>query len=165
MPVATRSFAAVLLFLFIQVSLAQVGPKIISPEYNATIKAGDTVKIEYEYQNMGTGNYTADFQIYRDPSATDLDQNITTNHDIAPGNSTGTSLNYTLTDSYDWTVPDGLNETVYLVVYEHAKTNFFSTDLRSRPIMLHVSAGWILKPANALALLLLSLGVVSTWAF
>lgn len=37
---------------------AQVGPSIKTPEYNSTVTPGDHITIEYEYQNMGTGNYT-----------------------------------------------------------------------------------------------------------
>ena len=48
---------AVAIFSFQQV-LAQVGPHISVPEYNATVTPGDHITIEYTYQNMGTGNYT-----------------------------------------------------------------------------------------------------------
>ena len=37
---------------------AQVGPAIKTPEYNATVTPGDDITIEFEYSNVGTGNYT-----------------------------------------------------------------------------------------------------------
>lgn len=171
----STSSLLVLFFLagisLIQNVLAQVGPEITNPPYNATVQAGDTVTINYEYQNMGTGNYTVDIAIWLDASATDLIQNITTNEPIAGGNSTGFQVNFTNTASYDWQVPHGLTFTnssgdkqtldiFYLTVTTTANTHFFNDlQLRSRPILLHYSSAVIHTPAHGVLLFVLSIAV------
>lgn len=155
-------------FLVSVISLvtAQVGPQITSPEYNGTITPGETLSIQYNYQNMGNGNYTVDIAVWLDASATQLAANITTDHEIKSGNSTGVALNYTLSDSYDWNVPHGLNETVYLTVTEKANTDYnMSLQLRSRPIMLHVNGGAVALPTVGGTLLAVVLCMLAMFAF
>ncbi|KAL0075903.1 hypothetical protein J3Q64DRAFT_1773249 [Phycomyces blakesleeanus] len=139
---------------------AQLGPTIIFPEHNATINATQTLKIRYEYQNMGTGNYSVDIALWLDSSATQLIQNITTNEKIVSGNSTGVRLNFTLDGTYDWVVPRGLNETIYLTVTEHADTKLLLPfTIQSSPVLLHFSAGISAFTAHSFTLTLVCLSI------
>ncbi|CDS10161.1 hypothetical protein LRAMOSA02838 [Lichtheimia ramosa] len=162
-----------LTILSFQPAFAQVGPHITVPEYNATVTPGDHITIEYTYQNMGTGNYSIDVALWQDASATQLLQNVTTDHKIPGGNSTGFQLNFTYTGTYDWNVPGGLSvkrtfdngteieeapQLIYLTVTCDADTYFYDDlRLRSRPIMLHYNAAGIHLPN----VLLLALSTVS----
>lgn len=162
-----------LLFLAIAIRgvVGQVGPSITNPPYNGTIKGGDTVKIEYSYENMGTGNYTVDIALWNDASATQLIQNVTTGQKLEGGNSTGSQLNFTEAATYEWHVPGDLTikeqvngseqdvqvDIFYLTVTTNIDTAFFTDlSLRSRPIMLHFNAGVLNLPSHTLLFLLLS---------
>ncbi|KAG0165938.1 hypothetical protein DFQ28_008236 [Apophysomyces sp. BC1034] len=143
----------------------QVGPNITSPEQNATIVAGQNLKIEYTYDNLGTGEYWVDIALWLDPTVKELLYVITENYKIPPGNSTGVSLNFTYNASFDWQVAHHLNETVYLTVREKVNTTFFpDVQIRSPPIMLHVSAAAYL-PAPYFITILLSLVVICISSF
>ncbi|KAI7882046.1 hypothetical protein K492DRAFT_236262 [Lichtheimia hyalospora FSU 10163] len=153
---------------------AQVGPSIKTPEYNATVTPGDDITIEFEYSNVGTGNYTLDIALWQDASASQLIQNVTTDHELDGGNSTGVQLNFTYTGSYDWTVPGGLTikrtfdngteveespQLIYLTVTAVSETSFFDDlRLRSRPVMLHYNAATLNAPN---VMLLLGVGLLS----
>ncbi|KAF7724275.1 hypothetical protein EC973_001176 [Apophysomyces ossiformis] len=146
---------------------AQVGPNITSPVENATIVPGQDLKIEYEYQNLGTGNYMVDIALWLDPSATELLYTIVENYTVSPGNSEGVTLNFTNTASYTWKVPHNLitpNNTegiVYLNVRELTQTKFIPyISLRSFAIMLHVNAAASHLPASYLFTFFLSLAVL-----
>ncbi|KAI9020031.1 hypothetical protein CLU79DRAFT_756817 [Phycomyces nitens] len=154
--------AIFLISLLISNVSAQLGPTIVYPEHNATINATQTLKIRYEYQNMGTGNYSVDIALWLDPKATQLIQNITTNEKIVPGNSTGIRLNFTLDGSYDWVVPRGLNETVYLTVTETADTRILLPfRIQSSPVLLHFSAGLSALSAYSFTLTVACLSVIA----
>ncbi|KAJ8663338.1 hypothetical protein O0I10_000577 [Lichtheimia ornata] len=163
--VITTALLSLLLIGFVS---AQVGPDIKTPEYNATVTPGDHITIEYEYSNVGTGNYTVDLALWQDASATQLIQNVTTDHAVDGGNSTGVQLNFTYTASYDWTVPGGLTvkrtfdngteveespQLIYLTVTAVSETSFFDDlRLRSRPVLLHYNAATLNAP-NVMLLL------------
>lgn len=160
--------------LLIALVSAQVGPDIKTPEYNSTVTPGDDITIEYEYSNVGTGNYTVDISLWQDASATQLIQNVTTDHAVDGGNSTGVQLNFTYTASYDWTVPGGLTvkrtfdngteveespQLIYLTVTAVSDTSFFDDlRLRSRPVLLHYNAAALNAPN---VMLLLGVAVLS----
>ncbi|KAI8380962.1 uncharacterized protein BYT42DRAFT_564785 [Radiomyces spectabilis] len=137
---------------------AQMGPEITNPKRNATINAGEKINIDFEYQNLGTGEYSVDISLWLDPSFETLLQNITTNHEIDSGNSTGVHLDMTQNATYEWKVPHGLNDTVYLTVTEYVQTTAFKNlRVHSAPVMLHFSAGTIHLPTHHVGLLLLGL--------
>lgn len=109
-----------------------------------------------------------DIALWQDASATQLIQNVTTDHPVEGGNSTGVQLNFTYTASYDWTVPGGLTikqtfdngtevekspELIYLTVTAVSETSFFDDlRLRSRPVLLHYNAAALNAP-NVILLL------------
>lgn len=153
---------------------AQVGPDISNPPYNGTVTPGDHVEIDFQYQNVGTGNYTVDIAIWNDASATQLIQNITTNREVPSGNSTGVQLDFTYNSSYTWNVPGGLTytnpnnssdvtpvEIFYLTVTAVADTTYLQ-DIRlcSRPIMLHYNAAAGLAPLHIFGLVAIALPVL-----
>ncbi|KAI7907795.1 glycoside hydrolase superfamily [Cokeromyces recurvatus] len=120
---------------------AQLGPTIIKPEQNATVPAGGQFDIVYEYQNMGTGNYSIDIQVWQDAAVSLPIFDIVKDHKIKSGNSSGIQISFRMNDSYTWKVQRGLNQTFWLTVTETAQTAFYSKgiSLRSRPVLLHTS--------------------------
>lgn len=143
-------FLAATLLIVCQFAAAQLGPPVLSPEQNATVPVGGNVDIVYQYQNMGTGNYTVDIQLWQDGAVTELISNITTNHPIKPGNSSGVKIMFTMNDTYTWKVPRGLNSTFWLTVTATSQTKFNPNGMRirSRPVMLHPSAASLSKPSS-----------------
>jgi hypothetical protein len=149
-----------ILLAICQIVKAQLGPIIISPTQNQTVSAGGKLDIVYQYQNVGTGNYSVDIQLWQDAAVTVPISNITTNHQIQSGNSSGVQISFTLNDTYTWNVQHGLNETFWLTVIETAQTPYYTKglSLRSRPVMLHTSAANLMsKPASIAILFALSL--------
>ncbi|KAG2210679.1 hypothetical protein INT46_008062 [Mucor plumbeus] len=142
-----------------QIVKAQLGPAILSPEQNATVSTGGKVDIVYRYQNMGTGNYSVDIQLWQDAAVSIPISNITIDHEIKPGNSTGVQVNFLMNDTFTWSVPHGLNSTFWLTVTEKAETAFYTKglSLRSRPVMLHPSAAIMNSPASYVILFILSI--------
>jgi hypothetical protein len=151
------------LALWSQQVKAQLGPEILSPSQNGTVDAGKDVDIVYQYQNMGTGNYTIDVSLWQDAGVTSLIQNITTGESIPSGNSTGVQLSFMLNSTYTMKVPHGLNETFWLTVTETAVTEGFpkGISLRSRPVMLHTSGASMFLPATQTILLAISIITLS----
>ncbi|RCH89497.1 hypothetical protein CU098_007936 [Rhizopus stolonifer] len=155
-------------FLFIQKSLlslialsyclvyAQLGPVVLSPAQNGTIPAGGKIDIVYQYQNIGTGNYSVDIQLWQDGAVSIPISDVAKNHEIKPGNSTGAKVNFYLNDTFTWNVPHGLNSTFWLTVTESAQTSFYKkgVSLRSRPVMLHTSAGSVVSSPVSIVVLL-----------
>ncbi|KAL9545222.1 hypothetical protein MBANPS3_007250 [Mucor bainieri] len=123
-----------------QVVRAQLGPAILSPEQNATVPVGGKVDIVYRYQNMGTGNYSVDIQLWQDAAVTIPISNITIDHEIKGGNSSGV-------------------KTFWLTVTEKAETAFYTNgiSLRSRPVMLHPSSAIMNSPASYAILSILAI--------
>ncbi|KAL0144742.1 glycoside hydrolase superfamily [Mucor lusitanicus] len=137
-------------FGLLNVVRAQLGPAILSPEQNATVPVGGKVDIVYRYQNMGTGNYSVDIQLWQDAAVTIPISNITIDHEIKGGNSSGVKVNFLMNDTFTWSVPHGLNRTFWLTVTEKAETAFYTKgiSLRSRPVMLHPSSAIMNSPAS-----------------
>lgn len=149
----------ILLGLLSQLVKAQLGPVVLSPEQNATVPAGGKVDIVYRYQNIGTGNYSVDIQLWQDAAVTIPISDVELGHEIKPGNSSGVHVSFLLNDTYTWKVPRGLNSTFWLTVTEKAQTAFYKNgvNLRSRPVMLHTSAASLMSsPASYVVLLALS---------
>lgn len=149
-----------ILTLSCQFVKAQLGPVVLSPEQNATVPAGGKVDIVYRYQNIGTGNYSVNIQLWQDAAVTIPISDVAMNQTIKPGNSSGVQVSFLLNDTYTWKVPHGLNSTFWLTVTETAQTAFYKSgiDLRSRPVMLHTSAASLMSsPASYVVLLVLSL--------
>ncbi|KAG1295249.1 hypothetical protein G6F66_004505 [Rhizopus arrhizus] len=123
-------------------SAAQLGGQILSPKQNDTVQVGQNTEISFQYENVGTGDYTVDIQLWQDAAASVLIDNITIGHEIKSGNSSGSHVDFVYNDTYTWKVPHGLNETFYLTVIEHAKTPIYAQGItmRSRPVMLHTSS-------------------------
>ncbi|CAO3610480.1 unnamed protein product [Mucor hiemalis] len=146
------------LLVIFQLVTAQLGPPILSPVQNATVPVGGNVDIVYQYQNMGTGNYSIDIQLWQDGAITELISNVTTNHEIKPGNSSGVKVMFTMNDTYTWKVPHGLNSTFWLTVTANSQTKFYPKGLavRSRPVMLHPSAASLSRPSSIALLLVMS---------
>ncbi|KAI9491594.1 hypothetical protein BDB00DRAFT_874157 [Zychaea mexicana] len=153
---------------------AQVGPDVKTPEFNATVTPGDRITIEYEYQNVGTGNYTVEIDLWEDSGKRYLLQNVCKDEPLAGGNSTGVQLNFTMSATYDWTVPGDLTHKVsneegeevdeavdmfFLTVTAVADTYFYEDlALTSRPVRLHYNAAALALP-NKLLLLALAVPV------
>ncbi|PHZ14123.1 uncharacterized protein RHIMIDRAFT_278272 [Rhizopus microsporus ATCC 52813] len=131
-----------LLLLFISLVHAQLGGKVLSPAQNDTVQVGKNTEIVFQYNNEGPGDYTVDIQIWQDAAAEQLINNITINHPIKSGNSSGVHVDFVYNDTFSWKVPHGLNETFYLTVIEHVvkKPSNQTVSLRSRPVMLHTSS-------------------------
>jgi hypothetical protein len=136
------------LLLFISTCLAQLGTEINSPLSNSTIKPGDKIEIDFGYQNMGTGTYSIDVNVWTDNTLKTLSTSVANDYSIPAGNSTGTQLAFFLNSTYSWTVPHGLNETVYLTVTTNVNltTNANNYTMRSRAIVLHVNVGLVNIP-------------------
>lgn len=78
---------------------AQLGPIVLSPVQNQTVPSGGKIDIVYQYQNVGTGNYTVDIQLWQDAAVTIPISNITTNHNVKSGNSSGVQVSFVLNDT------------------------------------------------------------------
>ncbi|GAA5810193.1 hypothetical protein MFLAVUS_003612 [Mucor flavus] len=156
-----RFIQAFVFALFFCQCLAQIGTKILAPETNATISVGDKVQIQYTYGNMGNGSYVVDLALWKDNAAEDLAQNIATNVGVKSGNSAGTKLDFLLNSTYEWTVPKGLADTVYLTVTTKPELESqVGLTMRSSPIRLHISAALTNLPIQKLSLLALAMGVL-----
>ncbi|KAI8886835.1 hypothetical protein K501DRAFT_243441 [Backusella circina FSU 941] len=139
------SITLVLVLFFYQCS-AQLGTTIYTPVSNDTVYPGQEVDTAFSYANIGTGNYSINVDLWQDAAATSLAKNIASNVTVQGGNSTGNQVAFTINSTYTWTVPEGLNETVYLTVTTYPNSNFFKTTMRSRPLLIHVSGAIINEP-------------------
>ncbi|CAO3646953.1 unnamed protein product [Mucor hiemalis] len=158
-----RRFIQALFFaLFFYQCSAQLGTTILSPTQNSTVSPGQKVDILYQYQNMGNGTYVVDVNLWQDNAADTLAKNIATNVSVASGTSAGTKLAFYYNATYTWTVPHGLNSTFYLTVTTKPQLAYNSAQLvmRSRPVVLHTSAGILNMPFHKLGLLAVSVGVL-----
>ncbi|KAI8091494.1 hypothetical protein BDF21DRAFT_409546 [Thamnidium elegans] len=156
-----RFIQAFVFALFFCQCLAQIGTKILSPEANSTISVGDKVQILYTYGNMGNGSYTVDLSLWKDNAAEDLAQDIAADVAVDSGNSAGTKLEFLLNTTYEWTVPKGLPDTVYLTVTTKPELESqVGLNMRSSPIILHISAALTNLPIQKLSLLALAMGVL-----
>lgn len=146
-------WACLLTLLFPLLALAQLGPPILSPASNSTVYPGESVDITFEYENLGTGNYTVDIIAINDLSNPVPVVNITTNHQVTNGNSTGFTLSDTLNYTYSgWKVPRGtLNQTFWIVVVEHyalvAVGNSPASQVKGPALLLHNSLAINLNPS------------------
>lgn len=154
-------------FVFITACSAQIGTEVNFPITNSTIEPGQKIDIAYGYQNMGNGSYVVDIDLWQDNSLSLLAKNIDTDVSIPSGNSTGTQLSFFLNSTYSWSVPHGLNQTVYLTVTTKSKLSYSNVDLsmRSRAIVLHVNAGIMNLPMQKLGLAALSIFVLCLAGF
>ncbi|CAO3642973.1 unnamed protein product [Cunninghamella blakesleeana] len=152
---------AVLVGLMITLVTAQVGPVIISPASNATVTPGKKLNIEYQYPNMGAGDYKINIDLWQDASSTQLISNLASNVSIPPGNSTGVNLKTNLSSSYEVTLPNNLNFTFYLTITQLTQTTggLGSFGVSSFPVMLH-SAAMTHLPQSLSLLLAIALGVL-----
>ena len=164
-----------LVFALANQTAAQLGPTVIKPEFNSTVTPGDKITIEYDYQNMGTGDYTVKIDLWSDSGRRDLLQNVVDGKKIEGGNSTGVQVAFNYSATYDWKVPKGLSHVVtnaegnqveesipmfYLTVTTVANTEYWQNlSLSSRPIRLHYNAGALNLPASKLMLLALAIPV------
>lgn len=157
-----KSFVGFLFFLFVTACSAQLGTQINSPAYNSTIKPGDKIDIQFGYQNMGSGIYTVDIDVWTDNTLRTLAKNVVENYSVPPGNSTGTQLAFYKNASYTWSVPHGFNETIWLTVTTKPNLTYNAANysMRSRAIKLNVNAGAINMPTHYWALLALSFTVL-----
>lgn len=148
-------FICVVLLTLCQFVKAQLGPEITSPEQNATVEAGKSIDIVYQYQNIGTGNYSIDIQLWQDAAVTIPISDVVMGQAITAGNSSGVKVSFTLNSTYSWKVSHGLNSTFWLTVTESAKTPFYTkgVNLRSRPVMLHTSAANLMSKPISIAIL------------
>jgi hypothetical protein len=144
------------MILFSHSADAQVGPQIFSPANNATVNPGEKTPIQFAYQNMGTGVCKVNIALWEDASAKIKIQDVVTNYTLAPGNSSGAQIAFTMNGTYDWYVPHGMNFTFYLTVTEATDTELGNFSLQSFPIMLHPSAAWAVLPNLAFALTLIA---------
>jgi hypothetical protein len=148
-------------------ALAQLGPPIISPQQNQTVYPGDSVDITFQYENLGTGNYTVDIVAINDLTTNIPVVNITLNHEVPDGNSTGFTLATTLNYTYSgWKVPRGvLNETFWLRVIEHysleAMGNAPASSVGGMQLLLHNSPASNLIP-NLFSIILALVAVSAT---
>ncbi|CAO0789414.1 unnamed protein product [Mucor circinelloides] len=165
----TKRFLQVLLAVFalITACAAQLGTQINFPITNSTIEPGQKIDIAYGYQNMGNGSYVVDIDLWQDNTLTSLAKNIDHDVPVPAGNSTGTQLNFYLNSTYSWSVPHGLNKTVYLTVTTKPKLSYSNVNLsmRSRAIVLHVNAGIMNLPMEKLGLAALSMLVLCLAGF
>ncbi|KAF1805265.1 hypothetical protein V8B55DRAFT_1493017 [Mucor lusitanicus] len=155
------------MFVLITACAAQLGTQINFPISNSTIEPGQKIDIAYGYQNMGNGSYVVDIDLWQDNTLTSLAKNIDKDVSVASGNSTGTQLNFYMNSTYSWSVPHGLNKTVYLTVTTKSKLSYSNVDLsmRSRAIVLHVNAGIMNLPMEKLGLAALSMLVLALVGF
>ncbi|KAH8547524.1 hypothetical protein BGW37DRAFT_510348 [Umbelopsis sp. PMI_123] len=141
------------------IALAQEGPLIISPASNTTFGPGSSVDITFEYQNLGTGNYSVD--IYAINSLTNPVPvvNITLGQTVPNGNSTGFQLEYYMNYTYSgWKIPhDTLNSTFWIVVNEYyalaVEGNVPASSVKGPALLLHNSLGVNLNPSLSFAAL------------
>jgi hypothetical protein len=145
---------------------AQLGAEIHFPIANSTIEPGQKIEIQYSYNNMGNGTYTVDIDLWQDAGLTQLARNIDTNVSVHSGNSAGTKLEFRLNATYEWTVPRGLNSTVFLSVKPKLRldTNL-DASMRARGIMLHVNAGLRNLPMHQWTFLVLAISVLTFIGF
>lgn len=156
-----RLIQALFFALFFYQCSAQLGTEITYPLSNDTITPGQKLDILYHYQNMGNGSYTIDVDLWQDNAVSILAKNIATNVSVPSGTSVGTKIAFYLNSTYAWTVPKGLNETVYLTITTKPQLESkLDLSMRSRPIVLHVNAGIINMPIQKLGLLAISIGVL-----
>ncbi|KAI8073336.1 hypothetical protein BC940DRAFT_291096 [Gongronella butleri] len=143
-----------LICALLPVCLAQLGPVITYPASNATVDPGSKVTLQFSYQNMGDGAYSADIALWEDASATLWLEDVVKGYDLSPGNSSGSFIPFNYNGTYDWWVPHGMNFTFYLTVTERANTTGAGNlTLRSMPLMLHPSSAWAMLPNTFLALI------------
>ncbi|KAI9469123.1 MAG: hypothetical protein EXX96DRAFT_590519 [Benjaminiella poitrasii] len=171
MTISFKGTSLILFFfsVYILTCSAQLGTEINSPVTNSTIEPGEKVKIEYSYQNMGSGDYTVDIDLWQDQTLTTRSLSIASDVSVKSGNSTGTQLEFFMNATYDnWKVPRGLNKTVYLTVTTKPTLSFSNVtmSMRSRAIILHVNAGMkqflpSLSPIGLFGLALTMLGFTS----
>lgn len=156
-----RLIQALFFALFFYQCSAQLGTAITYPISNDTVTPGQKIDIQYHYQNMGNGSYTVDVDLWQDNGVSILAKNIATDVSVPSGTSAGTKLDFSLNATYTWTVPKGLNETVYLTVTTKPDLeNKLAFTMRSRPIVLHINAGLMNMPIQKIGLLALSIGVL-----
>lgn len=142
----------VLTLLLPLLAVAQLGPPILSPQQNQTVHPGDSIDITFEYENLGTGNYSVDIIAINDLTTNIPVVNITLNHEVPDGNSTGFNLQNTLNYTYSgWKVPhDVLNQTFWLRVIEHysleAMGNAPASSVGGMQLLLHNSPASNLIP-------------------
>lgn len=137
-----------LLLLFVSACSAQLGTQINTPAWNSTIKPGDKIDIQFGYQNMGSGTYTVDIDVWTDNTLKTLAKNVVEDYSVPPGNSTGTQLKFYLNSTYTWKVPHGFNETVYLTVTTKPNLTYNAANysMRSRAVLLHVNSAFVNMP-------------------
>ncbi|KAI8084747.1 uncharacterized protein BX664DRAFT_337684 [Halteromyces radiatus] len=131
----------ILVSLMLTIVKAQVGPSIISPANNASVSLGKSLEVQYSYPNLGPGTYTVDASLWQDASATQLIQNLLTGTSVPEGVSNGTNNAFNSTTTISLQIPSNLNDTFYLTLLQHVKTQSGNTyDVRSAPMMLHSGA-------------------------
>jgi hypothetical protein len=141
------------------IALAQEGPRIISPASNTTYGPGDSVDITFQYPNLGTGNYSVDIYAVNSLSNPIPVVNITLDHDVPDGNSTGSQLAFYLNYTYSgWKIPHNtLNSTFWIVVNEHYALsiagNVPANSVEGPSLLLHNSLGVNLNPSLSFAAL------------
>ncbi|KAG1461329.1 hypothetical protein G6F56_005753 [Rhizopus delemar] len=145
------------LFTLFYLCAAQLGAEIFKPESNDTISPGEKVNTQFQYNNMGVGQYTLDVNLWKDNGLNDLAYAVAHGIPLPSGNSTGTHVDFYMNSTYSWTVPHGLNETVYLTVHTNITSSTSNLTLRSAPIMLHVNSALSLIPSNLLLVFILVL--------
>lgn len=143
---------------------AQLGPEIISPAQNATVEPGKNIDIVYQYQNIGSGNYSIDVQLWQDAAVSIPIKDVVVDQPITSGNSSGVKISFTLNSTFTWKVPHGLNDTFWLTITEDAETAFYKqgVNLRSRPLMLHTSAANSMTKPAIVAVLIILLSFIIT---
>ncbi|KAI9299537.1 hypothetical protein BJ944DRAFT_274152 [Cunninghamella echinulata] len=156
-----KTIQIITLFIFyLRVCQAQLGPTIISPLSNDTVYPGQTTTIQFQYQNIGTGDYIIDIDLWQDPSGKELINNVVSNYKVPPGNSSGAYVAFKKNATFDWHVQHGLNFTFYLTVTERSQTRISQNlTLRSFPLMLHTAGALHLLP-NLFVILFFSMGLI-----
>ncbi|KAG2181845.1 hypothetical protein INT44_008661 [Umbelopsis vinacea] len=144
------------------IALAQEGPRIVSPASNQTFSPGSSVDITFQYQNLGTGNYSVDIYAINSLSNPVPVVNITTGHDVPDGNSTGSQLEFYMNYTYSgWKIPHNtLNSTFWIVVNEHYALSVVgdvpASSVKGPALLLHNSLGVSLNPSLSFAALTLT---------
>ncbi|KAI8096405.1 uncharacterized protein BX664DRAFT_323919 [Halteromyces radiatus] len=154
------TFIFLMMICFLQVIQCQVGPTIYTPANNDTVNPGSTIPITFGYQNLGTGAVAVNISLWQDSAATQKIQDVTTNYQLPPNNSSGTHVDFTTNATYNWNVPHGMNFSFYLTVTEITEAELGNYTLQSFPIMLHPSAAWAVLP-NLILVLSLALAVLT----
>ncbi|KAI9308906.1 hypothetical protein BJ944DRAFT_259401 [Cunninghamella echinulata] len=151
---------AVLVGLMVALAQAQMGPTITSPPSNTTVAPGQKLNIEYQYPNMGEGDYKINIDLWEDASAKQHIANLASNVQLPPINNTGTKLSSNISASYEVTLPKELNFTFYLTVNQVAQTKGMGAlNASSFPLMLH-SAAMTHLPQSLPLLLTIALAVL-----